>query len=240
MHAWDQQQDESGEAYKAFRAFLELGGSRTLDGAYRTSSRCKPGASVPDKRRAPGVWQGWAKKYRWRERALAYDVRDQQVAQQAHEAAVATVAATIGADRAARVLAHEQREHQIASRIGEVIVEMLEVGLVRRKVAKDDENGHITIFEPAKWNFGTMARLAKVFMQLGRTNLNMPVTVQQDAAPDAPYFDSSGEMDDAMPPGTVPVMPADANDRPPMTSAVGPRGGGLMQPKKPPRPGQEK
>lgn len=52
----------------------------------------------------------------------------------------------------------------------------------------------------------------------------------------APYFDTSGEMDASLADGQVPAMPADANDRPPMASAVGPRGVGLVQPGKPPRP----
>lgn len=236
---WDQQTGESGEAFAAFKAFRDLGPARTLAEAYRSS---RPGkgpqqahAGPTKKPGTPGTWKTWAIKYRWKERAAAFDARGAQVQQAAAEKVIAAVAA----DRAAMMLEQERREHQLAGLIHGKLLEMLEQGLVKRKVVKTDDGKTITITEPAKWDFGTAAKLAQVFTALGRVSLNMPVKVDpKESGGEPPYFETSGEQESALPAGAVPDMPAESAAKPELgVSAIGPAGEGLKQPQKarPPR-----
>lgn len=235
---WDQQPGETPGAYRAFVVYLELGITRTLDAAYR-STRPPPGPDAgPDagstpaaQPRAPGSWKTWYRSHKWKERAGAFDRRDAEVAQTAREKVIATVAA----DRAGRMLEQEQREHELAGLMFAKIKEMLETGLVKRKVVKG-EKGEITVLEPCKWGFSTVARLADVYCRLGRISLNMPVKVEGSAGEDAPYFETSGQMENALGEGQAPPMPADTLTRPPMPQAAGTRAAGMIQPRKPPRP----
>lgn len=64
---WDRQQDENERAFAAFVAYRDLGAERTVPDAYRQAKR------KPDAKQADGTWNKWAKQYRWRERALAWD-----------------------------------------------------------------------------------------------------------------------------------------------------------------------
>lgn len=64
---WEQRPDESGRAYAAFVVYRDMGAKRNVPDAYRQ------GTGRPQAKQASGVWNGWAKKYRWAERARAYD-----------------------------------------------------------------------------------------------------------------------------------------------------------------------
>jgi hypothetical protein len=211
MQPWDQQQDEGPVAYKAFRRYLDMGSGRTVVGAYRASRGPQPGGKGAVK--TSGRWNGWSTKHRWHDRAAAYDAKDNAIVEKAR----ADVILTVASDRAARMLAQERTEQQIAVIVGGKILRILE--------------GEIDVDD-----FATVARLSEVFMRLGRTSLNMPVKVELDDSPDAPYFDTSGEMDAALADGQAPAMPADAHQRPAITSGIGARGEGLRQPNNPPRP----
>jgi hypothetical protein len=228
MQLWDQQLGESPQAFGAFVCFRDLGPRRTIDAAYRQAHpRRKAGA------RASGPWRGWAKLHRWAERAAAFDARDAATAQAVHDHIIADVAA----DRAAQIIEFQRTEFDLARRLGEVAMEMLGVGLVKQKVV-DGENGATIIYEPAKWTFDTLGRLAVIFSQLSRLNLSMPTKVETaEAGQDAPLFDSSGEIEAAMPPGAMPAMPADTFVKPDLgIAATGGAESALKQPAHPPRP----
>lgn len=236
MEQWDQQPGEPGPAYQAFVVYRDLGVARSLDAAYRKSHEAQRGrdggADAPSGKRASGRWRTWCQAYRWAERAGAWDGRLATVAQQATEKMVATVAT----ERTALLLEQERREHHVAGLIYGKIVEMCETGLTKRKVAKNDK-GEITVIEPVKWGFSTVARLADAMSRMGRAGLNMPLKVQQDAVAEAPYFDTSGEMEAALGPGQVPAMPADVAVKPELAIAQDAAGLGLKQPKKARPPG---
>ncbi|MHC5544539.1 hypothetical protein ACYOEI_40430, partial [Singulisphaera rosea] len=61
IEAWDQQPNESNQAYAAFRIYLELGHSRALVTAYRKAT------GKPNVEQASGRWHTWAKVHRWAE-----------------------------------------------------------------------------------------------------------------------------------------------------------------------------
>lgn len=66
---WRKQPRETGKAYKAFVAYLEIRTRRTIAQAYR-NAKGKPGARVP------AYFYNWSHRYEWIERADAYDAAD--------------------------------------------------------------------------------------------------------------------------------------------------------------------
>lgn len=67
MSEWERQPGETSRAYAAFCSYRDLGPRRSLAAAYRAR---KPG-SLDE--RAPGHWCEWSTRFRWVERAAAYD-----------------------------------------------------------------------------------------------------------------------------------------------------------------------
>lgn len=66
-HVWEQREDESGKAFEAFRAFRDLGVTRTISEAYRQKT------GRQSAKMASGQWTLWAKRYDWHARAEAFD-----------------------------------------------------------------------------------------------------------------------------------------------------------------------
>lgn len=67
---WDQQRGESDKHYAMFLAYRNLGPSRTIYRAFIASGKVSKSAD----RRAPNNWVAPANKFRWAERAAAWDV----------------------------------------------------------------------------------------------------------------------------------------------------------------------
>src|SRR5688572_10919483 len=65
---WDQLECETPRAYEAFRAYLNLGSGRTLNGAYGATKGRPEGVG-----RASGNCVRWSRDHRWAERARAWD-----------------------------------------------------------------------------------------------------------------------------------------------------------------------
>jgi len=76
---WDRQEGESTKAFVGFECYRMLGPDRSLQAAWdRYCTR--PGtlrerrqADREDARHCPGYWTAWARKWRWKERAAAWD-----------------------------------------------------------------------------------------------------------------------------------------------------------------------
>src|SRR5258707_856195 len=79
MKPWEQQPTESGQAYKAFCVYRDLGLERQIKLAYRTATK------RPASEQVSGRWNQWAKRYEWDQRARAYDAHLANVEQQALE-----------------------------------------------------------------------------------------------------------------------------------------------------------
>ena len=74
---WEQLDDEPDAAYARFLVYLELGQSRSVDGAYRAGNEAPKGTK---KARASGQWKRDSAAFGWKARAKAWDIsREQEV-----------------------------------------------------------------------------------------------------------------------------------------------------------------
>jgi hypothetical protein len=77
---WDRLDGETDKAWSAFRLYLGLGRGRSLDGL---AGALDPAKASRRKRAATGCLQSWSSRYRWVERARAYDLHLADVAAEA-------------------------------------------------------------------------------------------------------------------------------------------------------------
>ncbi len=77
---WDRQEGETPKAFAAFVVFRDQGPSRSLDAAYREARGQRSG-----NKRAPGTWTDWYTRYRWKQRAEAYDAHLERLARRDRE-----------------------------------------------------------------------------------------------------------------------------------------------------------
>lgn len=68
---WERQRDEPAKWFSRFQRFLLSGNGRSIEGAWRTEAR--QGGKGTQKQVVSGHWHRSAKKWRWRERAEAWD-----------------------------------------------------------------------------------------------------------------------------------------------------------------------
>jgi prefoldin subunit 5 len=76
---WQKQPGETPAAYRAFCQYRDLGPNRTALNAFR-QAKGRPQAS-----NLPGVWTAWCSRYRWPERAAAYDAHLERESRQRAE-----------------------------------------------------------------------------------------------------------------------------------------------------------
>lgn len=75
---WEQKTGESSKAYQAFCLYRDMGPTRTLLDAYKQAIEHQRGRGQVDPNRrfqTSGQWAGYARRYDWEHRALAYDHR---------------------------------------------------------------------------------------------------------------------------------------------------------------------
>lgn len=70
---WDRQPGEPARWFARFSAFLALGPGRSLNASARAEQGDGGKVSEGAERRAAGAWQRTAQRWRWRERAEAWD-----------------------------------------------------------------------------------------------------------------------------------------------------------------------
>ena len=76
--SWEQQENESDRHFSWFHAFLSLGPSRTVVGAFN-AFRARNSQEPPTKAKfASGAWNDAVEKWKWRERAGAYDAQQRR------------------------------------------------------------------------------------------------------------------------------------------------------------------
>ncbi|MCZ6680299.1 MAG: hypothetical protein O7E52_23970 [Candidatus Poribacteria bacterium] len=82
MKVWNQRDNnESAQAYSAFRHYLELPfKQRSVDAAYRVYYEAKHGQSIGKRKKAPGTWTMWMGHHEWTDRAQAFDTMQQKKA----------------------------------------------------------------------------------------------------------------------------------------------------------------
>lgn len=78
---WERRNGESARAYVAFCAYRDLGPSRSLSAAYGQHKGIEKAAVT-----VPGAWTRWSVKFRWVERAEAWDADVEKKQQAAFDA----------------------------------------------------------------------------------------------------------------------------------------------------------
>ena len=163
--AWTRRPGETSTAYAAFCIYRDLGPGRSLDAAYAQAQGLQKG----DKR-ASGHFQRWHRDYAWHSRAEAFDAFLDE------------------AKRQAEVEKWKQRGEELAEQQWAVAMAMLEKAqqmlafpLAQQTIEQTNEQGGIkeVTIEPARWNFSSIARLAKVAVELGRLACGLPTKHEQ-------------------------------------------------------------
>jgi hypothetical protein len=80
---WLQRPDESGPAFEAFKAYLDLGPSRSVVEAFRQRT------GKEQAKQASGQWNDWAARFDWSDRTRAWDDRQEAIRRRAEEKAAA-------------------------------------------------------------------------------------------------------------------------------------------------------
>src|SRR5688572_8587599 len=102
LRPWDRLDDEPAGAFTRFLVYRNLGPARSIEAAHRLVAEAAKGGERRAK--APGAWQRAARRFRWRERAAAWDVHN--LTNAGREAVAAFVAAvTEAAARTLRAMA---------------------------------------------------------------------------------------------------------------------------------------
>ncbi len=81
--AWERRDDESAPAFIAFSVYRDLGPTRSIDAAWRTTQTGQNRG-----KRAPSAWEGWSSRFDWVERAAAYDAHIERIGLEARQKAL--------------------------------------------------------------------------------------------------------------------------------------------------------
>jgi len=153
---YEQWPEEPSRAFAMFCRYRDAGPSRELRAVYRQAT------GKPEARQASGTWLKWARQWRWKERALAYDADLEAIRQTAQQTAVAKVAAEQAEKReitAQRVL--EETANLAFSRITEVMQWENEEGLIDSDKLPDHVAAAIESVEIVKDKDGNIRRKIK-------------------------------------------------------------------------------
>lgn len=178
---WDPADHEGVEAYRCFRAFLELGGARDLDKA----------AAATGKRLM--TVSGYSKRFAWYDRAKAWDA---WMAQQ-FDIGKAAEKARHGAATEARRQSQVEDDWALAGALRARAAEMLAWPVFTEE--KLGVDGKTIIRNPAKWTMRDVVAMIRLSSELGRLALGMPtrIAVQSEAQEEAPTNDREVQV----PPG---------------------------------------
>ena len=166
---WMRCEGEPGKAYDAFLSYLFLAPSeRSLATAAGVKTRQEHGKSTVKLR----TFEKWSVVFNWVARVTAYD--DHRAAELFMLEEDATRAMS-----AKRVQAQEaflESERQVSESVFKKLEVMLGFPLMDTMIERTHPDGqaHVTIVKAAKWNWGTVAKLAEVWQTVGRAGLNMP------------------------------------------------------------------
>jgi hypothetical protein len=198
--AWERQYGESRQAFAAFAGYRDLGSDRSVDEAYRR------GRGLPeDHTRATKRWRVWVARWRWLERAAAWDAHLDDEARRTQEEAVRRDAEVL----AERRRAQREREVDVGDRLLRRAEEMLTLPLVETTVERDTADGRVVQrIAPTAWRVADAARLADVGARLKRQALDMH----------GPASETARELGDVLAQafarlsGSGPQLPADLTD----------------------------
>lgn len=166
---WEQQVEwrESDKAYAAFCPYRDAGAERSLESVARQLHKSKQ------------LLGRWSMKFRWVERAQAYDRDQERMLADAKQKALGDEAAKW----AERALALREREWTTAQELLKKADDMLKFPLMERELKRDTRIGaggeiieEVTIIHPAKWGFRDAAALFDLAARLQRNAVGVEST----------------------------------------------------------------
>jgi hypothetical protein len=200
---WERQFGESRQAFAAFQAYRDLGPGRSVDAAYRAARG--PHEDHARTTRATKRWRLWTARWRWAERASAWDAHLDDEARLAQEDAVRRDAEAL----AERRRLQREREIAVGDRLLQRAEEMLQFPLVATSIERETADGRvIQRIEPTAWRVRDAPRLADVGVKLKRLALDM----------EGPGAETARELGDVLAQafarlsGTGPRLPPDLAD----------------------------
>ncbi len=156
---WEQQPDEPASHFAWFRAFLELGPSRSMIAAYRTfGDRKGQNRTGKQPENVSGAWRRAAEKWQWHDRAAHFDLIESD-----------------------RVMDEQRtRRNALSARLLDAVEKQVERGetldnwservMKSPRYAKPFTNDDGTFnVQPADWNFGDGIRAAAVAARSNKT-----------------------------------------------------------------------
>lgn len=224
--AWDQQPDEPARQYEAFKLYRDLGGSRTVVGAYRVYT------GRTEYYGKPKAFLSWARVRHWKERAEAFDRHLAAELDRSRREAFDRVGeeqVRAETDWAVRRAQHREEAWSLGDKLVAKARQMLEIALITRKTeTRTDPDGrtvHVTTYNPAKWSFYTVTQMVETADKIKRMAAELPVTVSDlgdgaEGADDTPFFETGGQLDDALPAGAMPEYPVDPAAAPEIAPAA--------------------
>lgn len=149
---------ETTEQYRAFLAYLKLGETRTVDGAFLKIRKTKPGR-VHKNKKAPFKYWPWMREFKWRERAAAYD----------------------DAQRDMELTALEQcradwikRQWDLSQKVAKKAEQMLGAApAFRREEMIMPDGSRQVIYTPDGWTFNQAMDLAERAIEMGKESLGL-------------------------------------------------------------------
>lgn len=155
-HSWDRQPGETIKAWEAFQVYRDTGATRTVSGVARQLNKSRQ------------LLDRWSKMYNWLARAGAYDNHIANRMLQAQENQI---------EREAEKWAKRSGEHrERAWKIREALMDKAEAMLNWPLAKVESEDGR-TVLHPARWDFGTVARLVDTADKVGRLAADMPTEI---------------------------------------------------------------
>jgi hypothetical protein len=149
---WERRPDESGQAYKAFCEYRDLGLERTIKSAYQKAIK-RPTQYTS------GRWTSWSVRYEWDARARAYDAHIAAIEQQAREREIAK--------RATELERRKKQAQDDAWALFEQLKGKLEQMLKLPVITVVDTDGK-KIVNPAKWDYSALARVMEAMTKLAK------------------------------------------------------------------------
>lgn len=169
MTPWERLPDEPADWFRRFTDYLLLGPSRTLVAVWERDKAAKSaqGSFQPKAKKPSRYWQDMKIKWRWDERAAAYD-QAQADAKRARDEAE-----RLAEEDRWRARRRKQRDDEWDCRdaLLERFKAMMRFPL--QAVTTTDPDGREVTILPARWSFQTMVQIAEAMSKLGRTAAEM-------------------------------------------------------------------
>jgi hypothetical protein len=155
-YSWDRQPGETPKSWEAFQVFLAAGATRTVSGVAKQLGKSHQ------------MLDRWSQRFNWRARAGAYDNHLANKMLNAQEKQI---------EREAEKWAQRGSEHrERAWKIREALLDKAEQMLEWPLAKVESEDGKM-VLHPARWDFGTVARLVDTADKVGRLAADMPTEI---------------------------------------------------------------